>query len=585
MTRIDNSLSHAPARSRDPLGVATLVLSLIAALLLALTIAGLVAGSLRADEGGGFGLQNYESIISARKFWPVIGNTAILAFGSLAVMFAITIPLAWLFARTDFQWRGALLIAATSQIAVPGFLVALGYIFLLNPSNGLVNLWWRDVTGNAGALANIYSMPWIIFLQGLTMVGPAFYFLAPALSGIDGSVEEAASAHGIGKMRTLLCILLPVVAPALISSGLFFLVISVETFDYAGMLGMPARIDVVATWIYQYTQSSVTVPRYGHASALGTLTALVLLALILLQMLVFKRAADKGTIGGRARVASVRLGRRGQVVAKLGLATYVFAGIALPFFMLLWTSLLPVPQPPSLAALSKLSLDGFGQQFWVELANVGSTTLFLALVVPTLVVMFTISLAWTGARMPRLGQSIDLILVVSLAVPSITIAIVFNIAALAVHRYVPIFGTIGLLILAIGTRYVSTAHRITDNAFRQLNPEMMEYARTAGIPGGTMLRGVAIPTARIGIVFAWFWVALLTLRELPITLILSNYDLQTLSSRIYLFNSSGQTQQSAALSLALFAIVTVFLAGFLYLARRPGVQSASSTHSAKETAR
>jgi iron(III) transport system permease protein len=566
------ALAHAlSGRRQDPLGKIAGLLAVIAVALLLLPIAGLVLSSLVSDETKAFGLDNYQSIIGSRKFITVITNTAILAFGSLAVMFLIAIPLAWLYARTDFRWRGAILIAATSQIAIPGFLVALGYIFLLNPSNGLVNLWWREA-GGQGSLINVYSMGWIIVLQGLTMVGPAFYFLAPALSSVDGAMEEAASAHGVSKVQALFKILLPMTAPALISTALFFLVISVETFDYAGMLGMPARIDVVATWIYQYTQSSMTLPQYGHASAIGTMTAAVLLALILVQVLVFKRGADAGTIGGRARAASVRLGKGAQLAAMAGFALYGLLGIGLPFLMLVWTALLPVPQPPSLQALSQLSLAGFGQQFWAELANVGGTTLFITIFVPTSVLVFTIAMSWVSIRMPAMGRTINLITIISLAVPSIVIAVVFNIGGLAVHRYLPIFGTVWLLVIAIGTRYVATAHRITENAFRQLNPEMAEYARTAGVTSGRTLFSIAIPAARTGLIFAWFWVALLTLRELPITLIMSNYDLQTLASRIFLYNSSGQTQQSAALSVALFAIVTVFLAGFLFLTRRPGAR-------------
>jgi len=265
----------------------------------------------------------------------------------------------------------------------------------------------------------------------------------------------------------------------------------------------------------------------------------------------------------------VRLGKGAQLAAMTGFSIYGFLGIVLPFLMLVWTALLPVPQPPSLKAVSQLSPAGFGPQFWTELANVGGTTLFITVFVPTCVLLFTIAMSWVSKRMPALGRTIDLVTVVSLAVPSIVIAVVFNIGGLAVHRYVPIFGTVWLLAIAIGSRYVATAHRITDNAFRQLNPEMAEYARTAGVTSGRTLFSIAVPAARTGLIFAWFWVALLTLRELPITLIMSNYDLQTLASRIFLYNSSGQTQQSAALSVALFAVVTVFLAGLLYLTRRP----------------
>lgn len=527
----------------------------------------LIAKSLISDSTGSLGFDNYVRVLEARRLETVIWNTAILGFGSVAVMFLIATPLAWLYARTDFHWRGAIMIGATCQLAMPGFLVALGYLFLLNPSNGLINQLWRDITGGTAPLLNIYSMSPIVLLQGLSMVGPAFYFLAPALSHVDGALEEAASVHGLGKWKTSFFILLPITLPTLLSTALFFLVIAVETFDFAGMLGMPARISVVATWIYQFTQASFDAPEYGAASAIGVMTAVALLALMVVQGLVFRRSFGVATLGGRSRSASVSLSRGAQNSAKALFCSFIALGFAVPFAMLVWTALLPVQQPPSWEALASMSLDGFGAQFWEELRNIGGATLVLALVVPTIVVCLTSAMAWTASLNRTAARIIEVAVVSCLAVPSIVIAIMFLVGALNLHAYVPIYGSIVVLILAIGTRYLATAFKITQNAFTQVDPELVQAARSLGVPSGITLAGIMVPMLRSSLIFAWFWVALLTLRELPITLILSTYDLQTLASRIFLYNSSGETQQAAALSLALFAIVGVFLAGFFRFVR------------------
>lgn len=551
----------------DLLGLLVTALTLIAALALIAPTLALVFKSLISDASGALGLDNYHRVLEARRLPSVIWNTVVLGVGSVAVMFVIATPLAWLYARTDFHWRGAIMIGATCQLATPGFLVALGYLFLLNPSNGLINQWWRALTGGTDPLMNVYSMTAIVLLQGLSMVGPAFYFLAPALSHVDGALEEAASAHGLGKWKTFVFILLPITLPTLLSTALFFLVIAVETFDFAGMLGMPARISVVATWIYQFTQASFAAPEYGAASAIGVMTAIVLLALMVVQGLVFRRSFAIATLGGKSRSASVILSRGAQRAAKLMFCTFLALGFAVPFAMLVWTALLPVQQPPSWAALQSISLDGFGPQFWAELRNIGGATLVLALVVPTLVVSLTSAMAWTATLNRKAARIIEVAVVSCLAVPSIVIAIMFLVGALSLHAYLPIYGSIVVLILAIGTRYLATAFRITQNAFAQVDPELIQAARTLGVPSGITLTGIMVPMLRASLIFAWFWVALLTLRELPITLVLSTYDLQTLASRIFLYNSSGETQQAAALSLALFAIVAVFLVGFFRFVR------------------
>ncbi|MDH7798847.1 iron(III) transport system permease protein [Beijerinckia sp. GAS462] len=562
------ALAAIPARqsSTDWLAVAATTLTVVATVLLIVPTLVLVIKSFISDATGSGDLSNYAEILQARKLSDVLINTAVLGFGSLVVIFTIALPLAWLFARTNFRWRRAILTAATAQIAMPGFLATLGYIFMFNPTNGLVNQGWRAWSGQPHALFDIYSMGWMVLLQGLALVGPALYFLVPIFSSIDGALEEAASAHGIGKGATFFRILLPISLPALFSSSIFFLVISIETFDYAGMLGMPARIDVIATWIYQFTQSSFTEPEYGLASAVGVLTAIVLLALMAAQGLVFKRSAEISTLGGRARAPSIRLSPQAQAVGILFFLTYVLAGLALPLLTLIWMALSPVPQL-SAETLQQLSLDAFGPSFWMELQNTGSTTVLLALTIPTAVIGLTSAMAWTARRSVAADRGIETIVVANLAVPSIVIAVVFSVGALQMHAYVPLYGTIAVMMLAIGTRYLATAYRITRNSFRQVSKELDEAGRTCGVPAGRLLIHVIIPVIKYGLGFAWFWVALLTLRELPISLVLSNYELQTLASRIFFLNSSGDTRQAAALSLALFAIIFVFLVALLVFMR------------------
>lgn len=57
-------------------------------------------------------------------------------------MLLVAVPLAWLYTRTDLRGKSVILFLAAAKMAIPGFLVALGYIFMFNPSNGIINTWW-----------------------------------------------------------------------------------------------------------------------------------------------------------------------------------------------------------------------------------------------------------------------------------------------------------------------------------------------------------------------------------------------------------------------------------------------------------
>lgn len=564
-----------PSAARaDWIGRVVAAIALVALVFLAVPVVGLLIGSLIGDGDGRLSAANYAHVFAIGRFTGVAWNTLVLGGGSVVVMMLIATPLAWLYARTDFRWKGTLLVAVTAQIATPGFLVALGYVFLLNPANGLVNAWWRAATGSTDALVNVYSMGWLVLLQGLSLVGPAFYFLAPALASIDGSLEEAARVHGVGTFRTMLRVLLPTAKPMLIGTAVFFFLVSVEVFDFAGVLGMPARIDVLATWIYQFTQSSTGVPQYGQAAAVGVLTGLPLIGFMVVKDR-FTRDADRlATIGGRRRAAVVILGRRNQAVATSALAAFMLVCFVLPVGMLLWTSLLPYPQMPSRQALQALSLDGYGSAFWSELANVGTTTALVVLMVPTLVVVLSICLSWVARQSGRVvAHGVDAAVLGSLAVPSIVMAVAFAILALQLHASVPLYGTLALLVIAIATRYVATANRITGGVLGQIREELLEAGRVGGVAAGRAFVAVVLPLAASGLLFAWFWVALIVLRELPITLILGGNDLQTLASRIFLYNTAGETRQASALSMAHLAVIGAMLVAFLRLTRAQRMRS------------
>jgi iron(III) transport system permease protein len=97
--------------------------------------------------------------------------------------------------------------------------------------------------------------------------------IVPCLQAIDVTLEEAAAASGVRRRVTALRIVLPLAAPAILAASAYYFIIAIEMFDYASMLGMPARIFVASTWLYQLINAGTGLPHYGEAAALGLLMA------------------------------------------------------------------------------------------------------------------------------------------------------------------------------------------------------------------------------------------------------------------------------------------------------------------------
>src|SRR5207237_9344231 len=123
----------------------------------------------------------------------------------------------------------------------PRVLPALAWAMLLSPRNGVINQWLMQGLALEQAPFNIYTLPGMVFVQGLALVPTAYLFLSPAFANMDPNLEEAAIASGAGTWMLMRRIMLPILLPAILSAGIFLIIVSLVVFDVPGALGIPAR--------------------------------------------------------------------------------------------------------------------------------------------------------------------------------------------------------------------------------------------------------------------------------------------------------------------------------------------------------
>src|SRR3970040_1032971 len=93
----------------------------------------------------------------------------------LSVTFALI--LAWITIRTNAPFRRLFELTAIIPNIIPPILISISWVLLLNPSNGLLNVLLMRVFGLAKAPFNIYSIPGLIFAEGLILTPLAFLII------------------------------------------------------------------------------------------------------------------------------------------------------------------------------------------------------------------------------------------------------------------------------------------------------------------------------------------------------------------------------------------------------------------------
>ena len=519
---------------------------LIVSPLLVLVKTSLTPASLLPLETLKITFQNYVSTFGRTDTYLLVLNTICYAFGSVIIALMISTCLAWLTERTDLPLRGTIRILMFSWMAVPPLVMSFGWILLLNPGNGALNVILRNMFGLTKNPLNVYTMGMMIFISGMVLVPTSFIMISGALRNMDPQLENAATVAGAGRWTIIRYITVPLISPSLLSVGIYAVMVMIQAFDIPLSIGLTARVPVLSTRIYLLSTPESSLPQYGLSASFGV----VLLILALLLMRSYFRFIR---MGERFRVVTGRGFRPRRITlghwrfVGLGGAGLYFALMFLPLLILLWTSFLRFYQSPSISILSLASLNNYRDilnQPMVRRAL--GNTVILVFSSATLVMTLSSLISWFSVRSKGwMAKWMDTLAFTPMAVPHIVMAI----ALLLLYIRTPLYGKIWLLILGHVTIYLAFGTRTMNGALIQIHQELENAATVSGAKWMTTLRRVLLPLLRPHILNGWFWVIAHSLRDLTIPLMLMTTSNVVLSSALWLVWESPNIPGAAALSM------------------------------------
>jgi len=523
-----------------------------------ISLLGNVVGSFSIEgDIGTFTLSNYVDLFTDEELGPVVLRTLVLGLGSVAVMMFFSFPFAWLITRTDFPWKGALFTLLTAKLAIPGFITAMAYVWLFNPSSGLINHMFGATGIGVEPIFNVYQLSWICFLQGIVLTPACVFMMLPAFRNMDASLEEAAWVSGVSRLETIRRVVLPLLAPGVLAATLFFFVISIEIFDIVALIGMPGEIEVLVIWIFDAMHPVMGIPNFGLAGAIGMLLFALCGVAILFYIRMLRQANRFAVVGGKARRFSpLPLGRwKWPSAAFVGL--WVLAAVVLPVITLIWVALVPYMQPFSVKALESVSLISFKDALTYMGGPLRNTVIIMVGAIIISIVL-AVSLSWLLTRSrSRAAHWADGLVFLSPAVPTMVAAVAFQFMGISLYSWVPLYGTIWLIAIAMGVRMLAYCTRTMNASSIQIHFELDEVARTSGVSQLVSFRWIFIPIMMPAIFYSALMVGMLAARDLTIPLVMNTGKAATISTLVFDLQSNGD--QNAAGAISLYMIVLLAL--------------------------
>jgi iron(III) transport system permease protein len=251
------SLRRLSSTFQVPTNVIFLVVGITVAFLALYPTVFLFYGSLTDAPIGMTGkltLHNYFQVFSDAETYSLMFNSICFALGSSTFSLLIGLTLAWITVRTNAPYKALFELTAIIPNVLPGLLVAMSWVFLLNPTNGLVNGICERLLGVRPF--NIYSLWGLIWVEGLITAPLSYLILAAALKGMDPALEEAAKVSGSSEVGLTCKVTFPLVRPAILAAWTLNFVRAIESFDTPAIIAIPARFEVFTTKIFREAMGS-----------------------------------------------------------------------------------------------------------------------------------------------------------------------------------------------------------------------------------------------------------------------------------------------------------------------------------------
>jgi len=501
-----------------------------------------------------FSLVQFRTLFSDPEFVDPLITTVIVAVCSSVACCVVAAPMGWLVARTDMPMTGAIRALVTASFVTPPFLGAVAWEILAAPNSGLLNKFYRFLTGAEMDvyLFNIYSMPGLIFVIACYTFPYVFVLIANALDRIPSDLEDASAMLGAGAWDTARRVTIPLALPALLAGALIAFLQAMILFGSPAILALPAGFHTMTTKIWSLFQY----PPKPELAAAASLPLLVLTVILLRGQAMILGRKGFTVVGGKG--AEPRLIKLGWWLAPA--AAFVLIVLCMPVFLPYFALFNAAFSP--IATTLVTPWNATMHNIWFTFFELSSTqtalknTFILGTMAATLGTVLALVISYLTARQAVRGHKILAFLATApIAIPGIVLGVGLFLSY--TRPPLVLYGTLWILLIAYLTIELPAAYQQLQSAFKSVHPELEEASRMLGATRLRALRDVTAPLLRTSVLATWCFIFVSTIRELSAAVMLFTSETKVVSVLIFDLKESGDLGAISVLGLSMLILTFV----------------------------
>jgi len=446
----------------------------------------------------------FASVISSQVLWTPLIHTFEIAIGAILIALLVGGSMAYLLSRTNMFGRRWFSTALIVPYMLPSWTFALAWTTLFKNRTVGGTAGWLEALGFAPPNWLAYGQFPITIVLGLHYAPFVILLFGNALRRFDSQLEDSAQILGARRFTVMTKITIPLLRPALLSAITLILAKCVGDFGVTYVLGVPTNYNVLATSLYRM----ITSGQVGTGAVLAGAIILIGALALLVDARLVRESRRFVTIGAKGAMDRAVLLRAWRMPATISAGILFVVSVAIPVLTLFLSTIMAHP--------GKFTASNFTLAYWIghDLPTVGMrqgvlitpdfwqaawNTLWIVGVSALAAGILGILVGYVVVRTPvrPVGAFLKWVTFFPYLVPGVAFAVAY-ISLFAVPRGpIPaLYGTVGILIVALVAEQMPFASRSGISAMMQLGKDPEEAAQIAGAGWWRRMRLVVLPIQR-----------------------------------------------------------------------------------------
>ena len=473
-----------------------------------------------------------------------IQNSLLLLTATGILTIVIGTSAAWIVSNYNFPFRSLIKWLLFLPLAIPSYIVAYAYVGLFGNGGTIIRqIQLLGIPIQKIEFMNIYGLIWVLSFS----LFPYVYASSMAMfSSIPRSIRESSDLLGASRWRYLRIVAFPLASPAIIG-GLFLVLMEVlNDYGAAKYYGVNTfTTGIFRTWtMLEDLQSAVY------------LAGLLILVIIIINSLVKWQRGNKSYVvkgdsyPNKSNNRTDLKGRK-KILVWLITGVPVLFGLLLPIVQLIYWSILTYEKTLNFNLL------------WIAAQSFGIAIVTTCLIIITSVALIYFS-KWNYLKELLIVKKIATI---GYVIPGAIIGIgiirssqsIINFFDNAIGMQIGFifYGSSIVLIYAYVFRFLAVVfHPLEANSLK-VGKNLSETSYLLKVSKVKTLLSIELPLLRTAILSSGILVFIDILKELPLTLILKPYKLQTLAVKAYEYAEDERVAESALPSLILITTIII----------------------------